>query len=441
MKKKQIISNLIIVFIIFQAIIDIFTSLCIDYISPSFTVGIVIRAIFMAFAAIYGLVCEEKKERIKLFIYYALIGVYAAIFLANSYNKFGANMLFTQLKGIIKTFYLPVVLAGLIPIFKKNEIEISNKNLCMALFGYTLTIFLSKIAGISYNTYKIGNNAGTVGLFFSANEIGAIISLLAPFIVCLLMENKNKVFAYISLVFTIFAILEIGTKVPYLGFIFLIIAVIIIAILNIKGENKKSYKNLMIGAFVTFISMYLVTGYMPAGRNLEATYGNIFLRFENSSEEDEEIRKKQLKDINDVQTAIVSGRNNFFKNNLEIYKSGSILDKAFGIGYIEIKNDRYQELKLVEMDYFDIIFCDGIIGTILFMIPIIIIGFNILKNGFKKIKVGIKNLEVMLLLFSIAITFATALLAGHILVSPAVSIFLAVILIAENTKLEKLQIN
>ena len=64
-KLKQIrIDKIIIWYILLQPILDVITALCLDYISPYLTFGIIVRTIFMLLIVTYSLFKVNKKKRI-----------------------------------------------------------------------------------------------------------------------------------------------------------------------------------------------------------------------------------------------------------------------------------------------------------------------------------------------------------------------------------------
>ncbi len=62
LKEKLTVPNLILLFIILQPIIDIITGLQLEYVETSITIGVVIRAVFIAFCVV--LRCYKSKEKI-----------------------------------------------------------------------------------------------------------------------------------------------------------------------------------------------------------------------------------------------------------------------------------------------------------------------------------------------------------------------------------------
>lgn len=437
LKEKITVPNIIKLFIILQPIIDIITCLCIEYGNLSITFGVIIRTIFMAFCAILGIIKADKKYKIGMCIYYGILAVYMIGFLANSYIENGTNLIFTQIKGLVKNFYLPIILVALIPIFKHYKIHISKKTLTIALMIYVITIFVASITGIAMPTYKGGDKAGTVGLFYSANEIGAILCLLSPFFIIRLIEQKIAIHNYICIFLLSYAILELGTKVPYFGFIILLLCMIFTCCLYAKINKKKELYKKAAGFLGLLIAVYLITGLTPVGQNLTKIYGDIFI----ITTEDLQFGKDEtppqiteFKDFEELKTVAVSGRNDFLKANKEKFVNGNVLDKTLGIGFVENVDGKYEELKLIEMDYYDILFCNGILGTILFASPILALGiYLIYKTIANKSKIKMEYI------YFIGMMGIVALLAGHVLVSPAVSIYIAIVLLKYDSEIIKKQ--
>lgn len=474
--KKINIKKIITIYMLIQPILDVFTSLLVRNISEYLTLGVFVRTIFMVGIAIYSLIICDKKYRTKMLIYYSCVAIYIISFLINIYLQYGFNGIISQIKGVVKTFYLPIILVALIPILKDKNNRIDNKTFVYSLLGYTLVIFLAKVFGVSYSTYDDGYKEGTIGLFYAANEIGAIICCLAPILVlCLLNKNKrtnqnnidksgnktmakvsikNNIIYVITLILYIFSILEMGTKAPFFGGIGLSIVTILVCIISFFTINKKEY--LIKGSIViaiTLVTLILVP-YNPIGMNIEKTNGVSFPKiteFKKSEEEEEkESEITETKETNTsektdnqhqnslINNSLISGRDAFLANNLEIYKNASIQSKLLGIGYMKQDNESLTPLKLVEMDYFDIIICQGIFGFIIYFIPFIILAIIVLKNLFKNIKKAVVKQEIWLMMYSVIDVMSAALLAGHVLTTPASGIYISALIIQLHEKIKEL---
>lgn len=428
--------NIFILFIICQPIIDIITSLCVRNISETLTLGIFVRTIFMLYLMVYTFLKVNKKNKWKILIYYALIAIYCISFIINSYIKHGLPMMVLQIKGLIKTFYFPIILSSLLILFTEKKYSSKSKYINIALTIYVLTIVFCKIFSIGYPTYPLKNNIGTIGLFYAGNEISAIIALLSPICFATFISKKFNILNAFLCALTVFAMLEIGTKVACVSIIGLIILSIIVSIIKLIRKDQKGFYKQFIALTLIALLTFLFIGNTPGGKNLKIK--PIFSKdkkvvVENKGNKKNKTQKKDSTSLNS--TTLLSGRNNFFKNSLKKYNSSPITDKAMGIGYISAREGVLQENKLVEIDYFDIFFCHGIVGTLIYIIPLAIIIVLSLKKFFAKFITNIKNYTLIFLIYSILIGFGIALLAGHVFTAPAVSMLLILIVLEMYTKL------
>ncbi len=353
--------------------------------------------------------------------YYGALFIYMLVFLVNHYLQFGTNMIILQIKGLMKIFYLPVVLVALLPIWKAYCIKIEEKTLNTALFIYVITIFVCSVIGIAFPTYRTGDRAGTVGLFHSANEIGAILCILSPFFIKGLLEEKFPVSKGILFVLFVYAILQVGTKVPYFGV--MILMALLVGICLIYGKIKKqTYFYKRAGMFlICLIMVYAITGLTPVGENLTKIYGEIFpVTMADIRKQPTEV--VEIKNFEELKTTTVSGRNDYLKANKEKFANSNLYGKMIGISFVN--REEVQELKLTEMDYYDILFCGGIVGTMLFALPILAFAIAFLRYTMLH-----KSRIPLELIYSVGMAGVVALLAGHVIVSPAVSIYLAIIVL------------
>lgn len=450
--KNVNIKRICIVFILIQPILDIVTSILVRHINSIFTIGIFIRSIFMIFVAIYGILISAPKERKKILIYYGVLALYLVIFIATMCITNGKNMIFTQIKGAIKCFYLPIILVALFTIFTKKNIKINSNIYIYTLLIYCFSIFITKILGIAYPTYSIGLNVGTTGLFFAANEIGIILGILAVILFRELfmkkVENKRNFILYIVTLFLyIYSILEMGTKVPILAFLGMLCVTIIMCIVNAIKINKKIFMKKILGILGILIFIVLILPYTAVGININRNYGintDLLSRIKiNGKEiENKSNTEKNFNNKEEVTTAALSGRNLFLRNNMNEFTEGKGANKLFGIGYVDINSKGIVERKTVEIDYCDILFMQGIAGFILFWLPIAYIIFYIIKYTIKNIKYNILDVEIISKYIIIGLAFCVAMFAGHTLVAPAVSIYIALAVVKlymdlkENCKLK-----
>lgn len=246
-----------------------------------------------------------------------------------------------------------------------------------------------------------------------------------------LLEEKFDMLKGILFVLFVYAILQVGTKVPYFGVMILMVLLIFICLVYAKVK-KKSYLYKRAGMFfVCFILVYAITGLTPVGENLTKIYGDIFpITMADIRKQPTEI--VEIKSFEELKTSTVSGRNDYLKANKEKFANSNLYGKMMGISFVEGEKEQPKELKLTEMDYYDILFCNGIVGTILFVLPILVFAITFLRYTMLH-----KSNIPLELIYSIGIAGAVALLAGHVIVSPAVSIYLVMIVVKYDFELRQ----
>ena len=121
---------------------------------------------------------------------------------------------------------------------------------------------------------------------------------------------------------------------------------------------------------------------------------------------------------------MLSGRDIYLKDTINEYKNSNIIGKIVGRGYVSNYNNTIQESKLVEIDYFDIFFCHGILGVLVYITPLVVVTVLLAKKFFANFITNIKNHTLIFLLYSILIACGIALMAGHVFTAPGVSLFL-----------------
>lgn len=421
--KKINLQNFLIIYILLQPIIDIITSLCIRNISETLSLGIVVRVLFMLFIVVYSIIKVPKKNKIELIIYYSCIGLYGIAYLVNSYLKYNSSMIFTQIKGFIKVFYFPIVLVSLYEINKEKDFISFEKYLNISLIIYVITIIICRIFSVGYPTYPHNDKFGSIGLFYAGNETSAILAMLAPICFWKFINEKFRIINIIVCIATIFAMLEIGTKVSALSILILIGLTFILAGIKMFTKERKTIYKQFITILLIIIFSFMFIAYTPAGKNT-----GIGITWKSTNKSSSTSKPATSKPASkESQVELLSGRNDYLKNTLKKYKESSILTKLTGTAYVSYSEKKgIVESKLVEIDYFDIFFCHGILGTLIYVIPLIFIAISLFKKLFSNFVINIKNYYTIFSLYSILIGCGIALLAGHVFTAPAVSIFLAI---------------
>ena len=99
------------------------------------------------------------------------------------------------------------------------------------------------------------------------------------------------------------------------------------------------------------------------------------------------------------------------------------MQKLFGIGYL----NNGKIIKIAEMDYLDTIIHQGILGFMIIYFTYFKCLFIIFKTYLKRFKINYLDIEKSSMIISIIISILCAFLTGHVLATPAVSIFVALL--------------
>ena len=408
---KKNISLIIAIFILLSPIIDLLTGLCLHLFEIHFTIGIILRVLFLLFIC-YATIFVYKK---KLLLPYLAIGLYGILYIIGIIMYKNGVGIITEFQGLVKVFYFPVLFLSLYSI--RDEINISKMTLFTTLFLYLICIFVPILLGIGYDTYEI-TKAGTLGFYNSANEISGIISILTPIMFIILFSSKSIIPKFLLGIMYLVVILMMGTKTPLLT-----LGITVVAIILYLWKDyliKKQYKKIITSVIILLIGISALIVIIPKTnfyKNIE-THLN-YLKLDNVGEvfEDEEL----------VDHFIFSQRLTFLDRKANLYHKANTYQKLFGIGYLKSNG---KPTKMIEMDYFDIFYNHGVIGFLLFFIITIYVLWKVLK------KEKTLNFDSYMLFISLLLIIFLSFFTGHIITAPAVSL-IAIILILEFPKRKK----
>ena len=408
MLKKEnyisIFSKFLLVYIIIQPILDLIAGINNNYNSPLIKFNLIFRLLFLTISVLYLVVfCKSKYKKYSI-VYLIMITIYFILFLVSTYLK-SRNLLFSEFKQLLQYFYFPISLITIFNLNEEENIKNINKYLVISLLLYLILILVPNLLNISFDTYLDGE--GSLGLFNSANSISAILSILLPISLIQLKDIKKII---LFLILYSICIISIGTKTLILNLILVFIYNFVLIIKKISKNNSRK----LIPIIITTIIIIIASGILIIPKT--SVYKNI----------NERIEFLKIKNINDAVEnfdALVLGRRLFYLKNVnKLYIKCPIHEKVIGMGYHNEIN------KNVEMDFFDIFYSNGIIGFIIYFIPII----YILK---KKIKLKEKNKFIYAnKYYTLLLIFLLTLITGHVITEPNVSLFISIILSTFNQK-------
>ncbi len=381
--------TIFLVLLYLQPFIDLLTGLFINILDISITIGIVMRSIFILYI-VYTSIFIFKEDLKKKLIYLSVCALYSIIFIIMLLINKDSSVLFYEVSFLIKYLYLPVMLIC------THKMHINTRHLINVFIIYIILILLPDVFNININAYTQGK-IGDIGLFYSANEISAILSIILPF---LIYYTFTKGMIYKLLLLLVIPLFFIGSKSVILAL--LLCLVIILFVYFYKLNLKKKIIVFIISIIITIMGALLIP--------TTSFYKNLVLHLEFSDVNN----IADLTTYDGINNIIFSQRLTFLENTYNNYKSATVQEKIFGMGYIENYGMINESTKQIEMDIFDIYFRLGIIGFLICLYPLI----DILR------KVKKVNLKYILSLFIILVL---STIVGHTIVAPSVAIFIVIV--------------
>lgn len=397
------------IFLWIQPVIDILTTMMLHTFHRSFTIGMILRMIFLLLMCYHLLFLNKSRTKKKNLIYLGLIFLYFILYTINIIVGKGTESIWYEWQNLLKCFYFPILLICFFECNKPQQKK-QEKQLSYLFLIYLFFVLFPNTLNLGFESYEV-TKKGSIGWFYTANEIGAILSILMPFYFYEIQKYKNKLGLVISIILIFYTLTSMGTKSPLLCFFLLLGYYFIKYMIHcIKEKKYKVISALSVGLFLVIGALILI---IPK----TTFYQNIIVHLEFLEVE----KPSDLANFKTIDHFIFSQRLSFLKNTAQIWLKSNLPSKLLGIGYIDYYSTDEVSMKMIEMDYFDIFFRQGIFGFLLIIGGTIVI----LLNQQKKRKTKILIIEPYLL--SITFALLLALLTGHVLISPSVSIYVALI--------------
>lgn len=429
--------KLFFVFIIIQPILDIITTLSINYFNLSITIGVVVRVLFMGLTLVVIILSPNSRLKKWVLLYLSLLFASIGIGFINNIFAKPIFSFFTEAQFLTKALYFPILFSALFMIFdfSKEQQEEKRKllsSVSLASLIISITLFIAVLTGTSGNTYPY-LKAGYKGWFFAGNELGAIIAITFPLLLIfalIKMDSFQKWYYWLPAFFLGITGVIVGTKVSYFSVLLsTIIFLFSIALAWLFDKSKRRYLlNLLLAALLLVVFLGS-TPFSPSYTNFTGDFERL-PSGDNETADEEDAEEEPAEDTKEdkyaaedlgVLNVLLSSRNIYFVGFLNYYDEADITQKAFGMGYA---GNYPEKPKLIEMDFFDFFFSFGIIGFLLYLIPFFLLVWVIISTLIKNWKL-VFSVENILLASSIALGLGIAFLAGHVLSAPAVSIYLS----------------
>ncbi len=413
MAKEKINYYILFIFMLLSPIVDILNSFIQHFFNTSISLGMLYKGLLLFYLLYYFLFkIKDLKNKKYLIIYGIMVLIWLLLFLGNRFSMLSFINIYKELIYVFKIFYLPVMLYLLYYFIKDNNMSVKDieKILIISFLVYVLLLFVPYITDTAFYSYGDKSLGGFVGWFYAANEV-SIMMILLFYVTLKEAYNYKKIF-FIPLLLGIFMILQIGTKVTLLGLSLTFLFFLGKSLFKLEWKNALYTLILILGAI-----LITCNGFM--GNNMEVLVSNGEEIVENEEYEEAPVNNR----IEMLLNLVLSSRYTYFKDTLDIYNKANLKDKIIGIGYTNNEIiDNVKIEKLIEIDLLDIYFHIGLIGFILFLVPLLVMAFNILKEIIKN---KLFNFNILSFLYIILVALGISLTAGHMLSAPSVSIIFA----------------
>ena len=375
-------------------IVDIFNGVFISY-GSNIPLGTAYRIFFIAYI-LYGVLAKGMKQTddyvlllITLFSL-TIICIFQALFFET-----GFNLLVEEMSYVIR-----FSLCLLIPFFAKQfEIALSVKGL--SKLTIVLDVFLigglvvPYVLGLGNNTYD--DAAGFKGFYFATNDIAYAFLIMLFFVGWfLIQQNKSVIPASLLLILyflNMYCLLILGTKSGLLTGV--LYTFYLIGYFLFRYRSDSLYEQFFVFEFLLGLLLLLL---MKGKEFLLTSLSSVIARFT--------YFRTLYQD--DWPRLLLSSRNVYLRdaaaNFSQVPKNQLIF--WFGSGFENRWNWYGRKGGLIEMDFFDMFFSYGIIGTIILVAVVV---------HFLKVAVyqGSSKFCVFLLIFTVIYSF----LVGHVFFS------------------------
>ena len=413
--KNEKVNKIFYIVLLLQPTIDLVTSLMTKFIDMPLTLGVLVRGIMFIFGCIYIFFLSKSKYKKISIIYMLLLFVFSVCyFLTKPSIISNKAFLLNEVTYMFKYYYVIVMALSLFNYFDDYRPNMRKifKIIQINLFAYCFFIVLANVTGTAFGTYQYGG-FGNTGWFYSGNEISVIVSILFPFLY-LLVNKSNSYNVLLYIIPIVLGIEIIGTKTSMLGLLLATGIFLVYYLIRFKNGKKKQFFMTLIILLVILVS----APNLPVIQNIKNNISIFELRQKNNNL-DEDYSDKVVTNL------LFSDRDYYQRKVDAIYKRSDMTSKVFGLGFANRKeiNDINIE-KLIEMDFYDVFYHYGIVGFIIYLIPLIYLTYMVFKFCFDlKFKFNVKQL---ILMYCFYVGIAIAFLVGHVLGAPAVSLYMAV---------------
>ena len=446
-------SGWLLLFVLFQPLLDILTSIGAQAKWP-ITVGAVVRLAVLVAVGCWLLVVRGYPGRKQVLACLGVTVAYLAAYSLSSLLSGGITLLVEDLSEGLKVFYCLFFAMFLYALYRKEGSLLPMEVIAASGAGYCLVILIGWLTGTSFASYNAGY--GYCGWFYAANDISNIILLTAPLVlyfgIRFLSRDGKPWYQLAGMGIAVFSVIFssafIGTKLVYLGVALYLAAALCWFLIRYLQTRKQSLKRGLVvtGALLLILlAMYPVS---PLNAYIEDVYVPMNGEDPDALEASEAIpglievdRAKKHREMEEaahgtwlgtkLETSalwqkldwVLSKRLLFIAPILQEYLDGGPEIKLLGLGYGQRPGYEKDVEQLVEMEGLMFLIRHGIVGFCVFYLPWLGACLWLIVRFFRQLKQRMGSLLYCSVLFSTMVALAASLIVGHIFQATSVSLF------------------
>lgn len=438
-------SKVLLVFILTNPVIDVLTSIGKREFEISISLGIIVKGLFLMFMVLNLLIQRSASKFNKVAkIMIIVLGVYSVIHVLLAYMSFGLGNTVTVITTLIKSFYLPVIILSLQGFIQREELVVIARYLFYVAIFIATIIAVAILTGTDYGAYKY-NKLGTVGWFFAANEVSALLGILTPILMYFVLETGRLHLAVKTMLMGVYIFIyyQIGTKVVALSVILTAFFMIVLFLIRkARNRNLAIFSKMMAITVILLMAIGMVP-VTPIGHNINVHGDIVDSRLDDPKEDSsEEQDYESIEDVEEdfinsdlsereyrIASMIFSSRDHYFIVRKFIFDEAPVISKVFGQTQFAETDKGEIKSYIAEIDFVDIYFNFGIAGSILYWgIVLGTLGYALYTAARKKL-IFVPGSRIPYYICAILLGMGIALFAGHVFVSPAVSFYLGVVIL------------
>ncbi len=294
-----------------------------------------------------------------------------------------------------------ISLNGFDVFFQRNKAQIKNAwyYLKIPVIYIGVVFIIALLSQTSVLSYAASARIGVSGWYVSSNSIGHLLTATFPILLYYFINNLKNKWLWLAIILSIFAQFAIGTKAPVFG-----MGITLLIFLGVLLVEKFYHKRVILRQMLVVISLLLVVvvafNFSPLKHNLEISGG-----------------------IGEIDLA--SGRYDFLKQRASDQAS---LFEDFSKYLLILNGNNDYGVTLIEKDYYDIFYNNGIVGSFVFLI---VVGYYIKKaflNYFRNWRNHL-NLKTASFVIPFFLLVGIAYYAGHIFVGSYIAIYSAFLIV------------